>query len=237
MRPIFIAATACLLASACTSEKAPSEQIGEAAEQLVEDAADAISDEQPKGPLAPRNECSQQPGADAFLKALSDVVAKRDAVALTKLVSPKIKLDFGGGAGTDELRERLALPQRSLWDELDDLMRLGCSANEEGVLTLPWYFAQDLGDTDPYAAMIVTGNDVALHDEPAEVADTIDKVSWDVVELVDGLEPGRGFEHVRTRGGKTGYIASGSLRSVIDYRLIANRVTGKWQVTALVAGD
>ena len=85
--------------------------------------------------------------------------------------------------------------------------------------------------------MIVTAEDIPLYAEPKDESEVIEKISWDVVELVGVIEPDRDFQNVKTRSGKTGYVATRKLRSLIDYRLFANEVEGKWQITAFVAGD
>jgi len=42
---------------------------------------------------------------------------------------------------------------------------------------------------------------------------------------------------VRTPKGRVGFVPREQMRGLLDYRLIAQRVDGRWQVTAFVAGD
>ena len=51
------------------------------------------------------------------------------------------------------------------------------------------------------------------------------------------LKPDDPFQHVATTEGVKGYIETGKLRSLLDYRLLATRRNGKWSVVSLVAGD
>ena len=153
----------------------------------------------------------------------------------------RIKLDFGGGEGRAELRRRLADDSLGLWDELDALMALGCSANKQGGITIPWYFDQEMGQLDPFDTFVVSGEDVPLRSGPAADAPIVKRLSWDVVVQWRNQE-NPDFLQVRwtdAEGGEPveGYIDRDSLRSVIDYRLIASSRNGRWRVTSFVAGD
>ena len=161
----------------------------------------------------------------------------RNVRALIRLADPAIKLDFGGGSGAASLRERLTgAGGKQLWAELDQILTLGCAV-DHGSLVLPWLFAQDLGSLDPYSAMIVTGKDVPLRASASSEAKVIAAQSWSAVELVKGLQPDAPFQHVRVPGGPTGYIATASLRSPLDYRIRASRTDGEWRIGAFIAGD
>ena len=102
-----------------------------------------LADVAPTGPFAPRDECSGLPGASEFLARLESSVVARNADALLLLTSDDVYLDFGGGNGKALLRARLADPEYELWGALDNLIQLGC-ASVDGVMILPWYFAQEL---------------------------------------------------------------------------------------------
>jgi hypothetical protein len=121
-----------------------------------------------------------------------------------------------------------------LWEELAAILPLGCAV-QDGALVMPWYFAQAFDD--PFSAMIVTGSEVALRSEAAADTAALTTLSWQAVELVGGLQPGKPFQQVRVPGGVQGFVATSELRSVLDYRLIANRNDGAWRITALIAGD
>ncbi len=190
------------------------------------------------GPLAPRDECSALPGFPDFRDALETAVQTRDAEALLDLASEHVKLDFGGGSGKEEWRARL--DRESGWAELEEVIALGCGRGGpagDGYVSFPWYFAKDLISADPFEAMIVTGNGVRLRSGPSLEARVIGEVSWDYVVLADGAVQGGDFVQVETKDGRTGYMASRYLRSLIDHRLIAERDGGRWTITAFVAGD
>lgn len=192
-----------------------------------------------KGPLAPRDECVEVDGAYQFRLALAEAVIARNADALLALADPNIKLDFGGGEGRATLKERLAEPDRALWLELEKIMPLGCADNGQGNLILPWYFAQDFGDIDGFVAMLVTGEDVPLLKEPNADAEVLARLSWEAVELDPEMFDGelRPFARVKLGDGTSGWIAEESLRSQLDYRIVANRKSGDWKMIAFIAGD
>ncbi|MGB3795069.1 MAG: hypothetical protein WA957_02055, partial [Alteraurantiacibacter sp.] len=151
------------------------------------------------------------------------------------------KLDFGAGGGRDELRTLLAADDGAHWQMLGEVFDLGCAASDETSLTLPWYFAQTI-PVDPYMGAIVTGEGVPLRSEPASNADAPVTLSWQAVEQLPSDTDDEEFAFVRWTnpdGGQVteGYIARDRLRSMIDYRLIANRRNDRWRITALVSGD
>ncbi|MGX7894794.1 hypothetical protein [Tsuneonella sp. HG222] len=235
MRALIAALPLLALLAACDQKSAPVEEVAETAEELV----GADKPEAPRlatGPYAPRNACGDLKGADVFLQDLASAVNARDADALVALAAEDVKLDFGDGAGTVELRRRLQADDRKLWQELSDLLTLGCAPNKSGGLTIPWYFEQDFGGADPFMSMLVTGEAVPMLKSPEEGAEVIEPVSWDVVQI-STLKPDDAYQQIKAKDGKTGYIETGKLRSLVDYRLLASSRNGKWRIVSLVAGD
>ena len=234
MRTWPVAIALLLTCAACDQADAPAEDVAEAAEKLVEPSA-------PESPLAegkwaPQDTCAELEGADQFRIRLAAAIKARDIEGVVALAAEDVKLDFGGGGGRAELRQRLADDSLGLWGELDALMALGCSANEQGGITIPWFFDQDLGDTDPYFAMLVTGEHVPLLERPDPASKPLATISWDLVEIAS-LNPESAFQRVEFGDGKVGFIASDKLRSLIDYRLTASSRNDRWRIISFVAGD
>jgi hypothetical protein len=123
-----------------------------------------------------------------------------------------------------------------LWDELDALLELGCAANSQGGLTIPWYFDQHIDKVDQTSGMLVVGEKVPLLAAPDPKGKPVETISWNVVTLA-ALKPDDRFQQVTTLDGKQGYVATDKLRSLLDYRLLASHRNGKWSVVSLVAGD
>src|SRR5688500_16321625 len=105
-----------LTCAGCSKDDAPAEQVAEAAAEVVAPAEEPAP--LAKGEWAPRDECGKVEGAVAFRQRLAAAVEGRDADALIALAAEDIQLDFGGGAGTAELRARLADASSGLWHEL-----------------------------------------------------------------------------------------------------------------------
>lgn len=223
-----------LTCAACSQEKAPAEEVVKAAEKIV--APSAQPTPLAKGEWAPRDTCDGLEGSGRFRRLLSAAVEARDADVIAALAAEDVKLDFGGAQGRAELRRRLADDSLGLWDELDALMTLGCSANKQGGITIPWYFDQEMGQLDPFESWLVTGENVPVHTGPAADGDPVASVSWDVVKI-PMLNPQEPFQPVVLPDETAGYIATDKLRSLIDYRLIASSRNGRWRITSFVAGD
>jgi hypothetical protein len=224
-----------LAGTACSQEHSPAERFAKKAEQIVAATSTSVAP-LAQGPYAPQDDCATVAGADTFRQLLAAAVRKRDTDALIALAADDIKLDFGGGAGSAELRKRLNDKAWDLWNELDELMALGCAANGEGGITIPWYFGQDLGDVDPVSGWIVTGEKVPVLAAPDPGSKALATISWDVVEIA-ALDPERKYQQVELPDKETGFIATDKLRSVIDYRLIASSRNGRWRITSFIAGD
>src|SRR6187397_2444490 len=118
-----------LTCAACRQDEAPADEVVAAAEAIVDPAAEPSPLAQ--GKWAPRDDCAEVEGADQFRERLAAAIEARDADAVVALAADDIKLDFGGGEGTAELRSRLEDDSWDLWEELDALMALGCAANEQ----------------------------------------------------------------------------------------------------------
>src|SRR5688500_17445041 len=119
-----------LTCAACSQEEAPADEVAEVAEEIVAPTPEPTP--LARGKWAPQDDCGTVEGANQFRERLAAAVDARDADALVALAADDINLDFGGGAGKAELRARLDDESRKLWGELDALMTLGCSANEQG---------------------------------------------------------------------------------------------------------
>ncbi len=187
----------------------------------------------------PRDDCAALPGWPAFRAKLEKAVGARDADALAAITDPDVRLDFGGGAGVEELRQRLIDPDYRLWDELTALLSLGCGQQDGGAAALPWIFANSPADVDPYTGMLVLGSTVPAHARPEPTSPVTARLDWAVVDLAGSYEgPGKPFIEVTLpNGAGTAFVETAKLRSLVDYRLLATRTPQGWRITALIAGD
>lgn len=206
--------------------------IGLAAAAPVQAASVPVS----TGRFTPVETCNRLPGATAFRAALASAVRRRDAAGLAALASPQVKLDFGDGSGSAELRRRLAgAGGAKLWRELDRILPLGCAA-QQGNLAIPGVFAHDFGDLDAFDIMVVTGTRVPLLVAPGARARALRLLSWAAVKPVSGDDFEKPYRRVQF-GRQTGYVESAKLRSPLDYRIVVGRSRGAWKIDAFLAGD
>lgn len=191
--------------------------------------------------FAPRDECRAIPGAASFLDALASAVKTRDSGALLALAADDVKLDFGGGEGKDELRARLegkVAGYGDLWHELSAVLPLGCAYDGSArTMTLPWYFAQDFGERDAFSTMLVIDPAAKLRARPEVDAKALRTLGWDAVEVPGSYDPEVKFTEVVLSDGTRGFVRTAALRSLIDYRLIAERKNDGWKIVAFIAGD
>lgn len=232
-----------MVLAACNRADPPSEQIERAAEEIVTASTASAPPQRSAGPYAPRDECSEVAGAGAFMANLRGAVSARDTDALVALAAEDVKLDFGSGSGIAELREKLDSPDSGLWSELDAIMTLGCASDGGARLTLPWYFAQDIGG-DPFSSYLITGERVPLYEGPDPASPVLANISWDIVAEPREYDRTNGFRKVTWTERKpqadephTGYVGEGSLRSLLDYRMTVTSRNGRWRIVSLLKGD
>lgn len=189
------------------------------------------------GPLAPQDECDGLAGARDFRRVLAAAVVARDVEGVVRLADANVRLGFGGADGVKRLRRELGAAGSTLFAELAEVLALGCAKGPGDGLTMPWYFAQDSRVDDPFAALLVTAEDVPVLARPHPNARVIARLSWVFVALDAGGGPVGQYRKVRLSDGAIGYIATAATRNLLDYRLLAARQNGQWRISALVAGD
>jgi hypothetical protein len=222
-------------AASTPAEPSASAQASEAAE-----TAAAVPDSTEPAPIAaypPHDDCAARPGWTAFRAKLEAAIAAHDDTALTALAAPDVKLDFGGGSGSGELRKRLNDPDRQLWQKLSEIMPLGCGF-QGGIAAMPWIFWNVPDSVDPYQGMLVTGADVPLRKAASPSAPLTASLDWALVEAAPHTVVNPRFLKVTVAGTKlTGFIEARSMRSLLDYRIIAEPAGTDWHITAFIAGD
>ncbi|MFY7835180.1 MAG: hypothetical protein ACOVQ0_02700 [Novosphingobium sp.] len=241
-----------MMLAGCSSEPTPEPSAVAAASVLPQPLASPVAPPEPEPsvpastaaeePLAlagiryaPRDDCADKPGWPAFHKSLVTAIKARDAEAFAALATPDIALDYGGGSGTAELKKRLADPEAGLWQELSAILPLGCAV-EGGLAAMPWVFWNVPEAVDSYNAMLVLGDETPLREKPGSEA--ISPVGWFIVGIDPmSFDPKAKATRVTLDNGRKGWIETAKLRSLLDYRLIAEPKDGVWRITAFIAGD
>jgi len=217
----------------------PSEVASEAPEASTAAEASAAPQEPAikTASYPPRDDCTKQAGWRDFRAKLGLAVARRDADALAALTAPEVQLDYGGGHGIDTMRKRLTDKDYRLWDKLTAILPLGCGF-QGGLAAMPWVFWNTPEKLDPYQGMWVTGMGVPLLETASPTAKPLAPLDWALVEAAPHMEANPKFLKVTELASKTtGYVDAKRVRSVIDYRMIAEPKDGGWRITAVIAGD
>lgn len=178
-----------------------------------------------------------------FKLNLLKAIAKKDAEYIYSVITPNIKLSFGGQdglTGMEVLWELKTNPESKFWPVLERIIKLGCVSKETSSgkwFWAPYTYAQFNGE--PYQSLIVTGNSVNLRAKPDLKAKVLRKLDYAVVQIANPVKynPPTPWIQVQTPSGQTGYIASQYLISPLDYRAAFTKIDGAWKMVFLVNGD
>lgn len=185
------------------------------------------------------DECASDPSFADYRRRLERAVRARDPLALKSLVSPRVEVDFGGHAGFPAFARawKLDRPRQSrLWDELAQVMRLGCR-REQDVLVMPAYFSALPEGTDA-ASVVVATRAGALWRGQSGAGTPIGRLRRGEVLTLLGAQAGeRSWLSVRHSSMGDAYVRAADVRSPLDYRAFFGREGGRWVMTAFVAGD
>lgn len=203
--------------------------------------------------VAPFDEAEVDPAFEAYRARLLEAIVARDVEAVLAAAHPEILLDYGGGAGREELRARLLVDPETLgdgywheadrlreefWAELESVLRLGGIFSAGGTeFTAPYIWSlEPPEDMDAFDMMWVTGEDVPLLDRPIRWGRELGRLHWDVVSYMGGAE-GTPYDGVELANGTQGYVPREYVRPYVGYRAIFQRRQGVWQMTVFIAGD
>lgn len=184
------------------------------------------------------DECRSDPTFIEYRAQLTDIVARKDAIALQALVATDVMIDFGGGIGWAAFTREWALdrPQESeLWRELAKVLELGCE-ELEGVRIMPGNFSRLSDFSDPLPAYFAVEKDAPLRSRPDDTAPIIMTLDSHLLFVGNDVPP-EGWLNVRLSNGQTGFVRLSAVRSAIDYRAGFERQDGRWLMTSFVAGD
>ena len=188
--------------------------------------------------LPPKDECVADPSFRRFRAELLATAERRDVKRLEAMVSKDVMVDFGGGAGRAAFASawKLDRPQQSaLWAELRLILSLGCTL-EDGTASSPSLMDQLPEDRDAFMSLLVIKPGAALHKAPDAASPVVARQNWTLLTMADkgGSED---WAPIALDGGGTAYIRRTEVRSPIDYRAVFQKRKGRWEMTALVAGD
>jgi len=156
-----------------------------------------------------------------------------------RTISDDVIVDFSGAAGRDDFFRTWGLaepgPSR-LWRDLEEALALGCARGRDGALWAPSFFVQLDDPDDPFSALLAIRPGAALHAAPDGASAVVARLEWDVLTLRPG-GTAHGWWPVALADGRSGYVPSGEVRGLLDYRASFRKIGGRWRMTAFVAGD
>lgn len=192
--------------------------------------------------LPPVDQCRGDPEFDRFRRRLERAVASRDNQKLNPLMAPDVRLSFGVSPTDPRFRNYQrsgpggdGMWQNALWDEMSKVLRLGCATARDGSYRAwPAMFVNGEG-LEAFETWVSFPGAVLRRRPDARSPVGQRLPPWTVLhEVRESIVP---FREVRTPKGRVGFVEQEELRSLVGYRLIAQRVDGRWLVTAFVAGD
>ena len=140
-----------------------------------------------------------------------------------------------------------AAQSSQLWKELSTALELGggFSKNGENVFMAPWLFVTSRID-DPYADGAIIGKGVRIRESADSNGKIRGSLTYDKVTVnyegtppkteVIGKETRQWFK-VNTSSGLSGYVYGKYVRLPVDYRVIFEKIEGRWKVVSFIAGD
>ena len=213
--------------------------------------------------LMPVDEGQSNPSLAAFRTKLIAAVKRKDAKYVLSVLDPKVKIDFGGGAGIVAFKkewENLG-PESRFWAQFLPVISNGGAFSDETeakepMFWAPYVFGSFPSELDAFEHAAIIGKDVHLRAKPSLKGDIVAKLSFNIVKIDpdeldvpdEGMSPaemaytGRNPEpffwvKVTTLGGKTGYVKDEYVRRPVDYRAGFEKKRGVWKLVAFIAGD
>ena len=189
------------------------------------------------GRLPPRDACAQDASFRAFRSELQAAVAAKDADRLLSLTADDIEFSFGDGDGKADFIDNweLTRPRESaIWPHLAEALRLGCGAVGD-YLGAPSMFIDFPETLDAFEHVVAVGTGVPARAEPKAGGKVLARLDWQIVPTLD--DEGGDWMKVRLADGRPAYVKRADVRSPLDYRAIFQKRSGRWLMTAFVAGD
>jgi hypothetical protein len=193
--------------------------------------------------LRPADEASQDPSFLAFRERLLDAVKRKDRDFLLSVLLPTIRVSFGDVNGVEGFKKhwKLDSPDSPVWDQLDKLLRMGGTFDTlsgERRFCAPYvYSAYPHNGPDAFESLVVTAENVPLHEKADSSSPAVATLSYDIVRIADNYKHPANWRKVKTESGKTGWVEERFVRSQIDYRACFEKKAGDWKMVLLVAGD
>ena len=194
------------------------------------------------GRLLPTDGGLEDPGFTVFRNELLAAVARKDAQFLRSVLAPDVKIGFGfepDNSSEFERKWKIESPDSQIWTKLDGVLELGGrfeTWNGERVFCAPYLCGTWPQKFDPFSYVAVIAAEVQLRSSPDDSSESLAKLSYNVVRLIDWTQD-RQWAQVAMPNGTSGFVQAEYVRSPIDYRATFRKLDGKWVISAFLAGD
>ena len=191
--------------------------------------------------LPPVEQCRGDAEFSRVRQQVQKAVDKRDLQSLIALMSQDVRVTFGGQSGPERFSDFWTASdqdQELLWSKLASALRLGCAQAVDGegkpYRAIPAMFVTGDG-LDGFSTWASLPGAVLRAKPDGKAAARMRLPSWTVLSEVE--HDGGSWIEVRTPKGRSGYVSTDEVRSLLDYRLVFGRRDGQWRITAFIAGD
>lgn len=199
--------------------------------------------------VLPVDEAAEDSSFKTFRDSLLKAVKTKNKAQLIAALDKNIKVSFGAEEGVEDFKKfwKINSPTSEVWNVLLSVLENGGSFVEKGAnktFCAPYLFTKFPDDLDAFQNQAIFGTNVNLREKPNLSSKVVTKLSYNVVTVdfensVTSTTDAYQYiwAKVNTLGGKTGYVGAKFVRSPIDYRACFQKVSGRWKMTAFVAGD
>ena len=207
----------------------------------------------------PRNEVNKDGSLKVFVDTLKAVVARKDAPALLKLLSPTVQVTAEDAERNEDSHNNVKgfkeiyapqYPASQVWKNLHTVISLGgvFDSKQRNLFAFPYACQMEIKG-DKYCGgcgdcLTIISPDVNVRKSPDRLSAALGRLSYDVVKVIYepvSKVPGGNSDnwvYIQTFDGKlTGWVRNDLTWDVCDYRLLLEKKKGKWIITTFMAGD
>lgn len=180
-----------------------------------------------------------------FRNNLKDIIARKDASALFKVLASDIKIDFGGFGGGPEFHKMWKPYDKDskVWAALSLVVEGGGNFDAPVQFSAPYVSSAFPSDLDEFEHLVVTADGAVMRAAPKPDAAIVRKLDLDILTIVKSAskpqhEAGpNDWSEVKDAKGAQGFVLDRDVRSPLDYRIQFVKQKGRWVIASFVAGD
>jgi hypothetical protein len=180
-----------------------------------------------------------------FRNDLKNVIARKDASALFKVLASDIKIDFGGFGGGPEFHKMWKPYDKDtkVWAALSLVVEGGGNFDAPVQFSAPYVSSAFPSDLDAFEHLVVTADDAVMRAAPKPDAAIVRKLDLDILTIVNSASKPQheagpdDWSEVKDAKGAHGFVLDRDVRSPLDYRALFVKQKGRWVIASFLAGD